>query len=489
MRIRVIVAVAALLVSGSLALAVSYDWAGSGTAEWENQANWDSGDASPGDDGYPDDSGDYAYFPDGSSGFITTTSALTIYRLEGTGGSGSSFTIQLGGDFTVTDTTYERGIDMRQGTLDAHSGGDPHVTVAGSLFLYASGRYLATSGTTTIGNNTQTSLFRINYFRHNSGTVHKVGARSLYVTDFPVGDNAVYDLLVDDGWVYLWGDLDVRHDISGVASKKIILAGEGKKLTLGSSSHSSQVSVSLSGHSAVHTYVYAYDKSFPADINDLGPAGTHSFLGVQNVGHTGYHSDNQHIRWLNIHQQEDWVGIGETNTLDGECWFKHDVTDGTNTDANPNAFVIGTNNVTFESNVTINAGTWTVGSGTITLAGNAFTNKGTFVCGTGTVILTNNVTVNNNNQAFYDVTVNAGTGNTVTLEAGKISAISNLLHVVSGTCHTDDKIDKPATENGTWDRQSGGVNTIACGANPLIDVDAVLETGNPPPTGTVIMVR
>lgn len=124
----------------------------------------------------------------------------------------------------------------------------------------------------------------------------------------------------------------------------------------------------------------------------------------------------------------------------------------------------------------------------IQCAGN-WANSGTFTCDSSTNIFTASASVDNNNQAFYNLYVDCGLGSTVTMASATVSAISNLLHVVSGTCHTDDLIDKDAVGVGTWARLGGGTNTIICGIGPQIDAGATLETGNGPARRTVFYIR
>lgn len=128
------------------------------------------------------------------------------------------------------------------------------------------------------------------------------------------------------------------------------------------------------------------------------------------------------------------------------------------------------------SSVDFGSSTWTVGGG--------WTNSGTVACGTSTVAFTNAASVDNNHQAFYNLTSDAGAG-TVTLAAGEVSAVSNLLWVKSGTCHTVDKVDKKPTGAGTWTRMTGGINVITCGLRPQIDPGATLEADYWPPPSTI----
>ncbi len=59
-------------------------------------------------------------------------------------------------------------------------------------------------------------------------------------------------------------------------------------------------------------------------------------------------------------------------------------------------------------------------------------------------------------------------------------AISNLLHVVSGTCRTDDNLSKYYTGGGTFVPLTLGANTIVCGARPQVESGVTLEAGIPP---------
>ncbi|MBZ0166999.1 MAG: LamG domain-containing protein, partial [Candidatus Omnitrophica bacterium] len=81
-----------------------YEWTGaSDQATWEDQLNWDFGDGSAGDDGYPDDAGDKAYFMSTSHTIDTPAGTLTIGDIETQ--SGFAGTIILTGTLVVDDST------------------------------------------------------------------------------------------------------------------------------------------------------------------------------------------------------------------------------------------------------------------------------------------------------------------------------------------------------------------------------------------------
>jgi len=134
-----------------------------------------------------------------------------------------------------------------------------------------------------------------------------------------------------------------------------------------------------------------------------------------------------------------------------------------------------------------NGGTFKATSGTTTMGGD-FSNDGTFTHQSGNVTFTNAAAVDNDGEAFYDLTVDAGSGKMVTLALGTVSGISNLLHVVSGTCHTDDMVSPEPTGAGIHRPLGGGENTMICELTPQIDADATLETGNSA-DGTVVVVK
>ena len=74
----------------------NYVWTGNTNGSWENQGNWDSGDGSAGNDGYPDDNTDLALI-NSTNDSITTAGTVTIGELQITG----TFT----GTLTMSGTT------------------------------------------------------------------------------------------------------------------------------------------------------------------------------------------------------------------------------------------------------------------------------------------------------------------------------------------------------------------------------------------------
>jgi len=189
-----------------------------------------------------------------------------------------------------------------------------------------------------------------------------------------------------------------------------------------------------------------------------------------------YNPSPCHLKWLDINgsQQTDGDAGGVTTlVLDGDCTFDSFTL--------KSGDVLNVSNATavFDGDYTVSGGTTIVSSGTMVIDG-TFTNGGTFIAGTSTVILTNSSsTLYNNAQAFYNLTVAPGGGNTVTLPLGQVSAVQNLLHVVSGTCHIDDRISGPTDGLGTWSHVGGGVNVMPCGGHPYVAAGATRETGNP----------
>ena len=81
-----------------------YQWTGvSDQATWEDQLNWDFGDGSAGNDGYPDDAGDKAFFMSSSDIIDTPSGTLTIGEIETqTGFAGS---LVLTGTLEVDNST------------------------------------------------------------------------------------------------------------------------------------------------------------------------------------------------------------------------------------------------------------------------------------------------------------------------------------------------------------------------------------------------
>jgi len=360
------------------------------------------------------------------------------------------------------------------GTLDAHTGGDPNVEL-GDLHVLSGGMYKATAGTTVIVRDFKNE----GRFRHNNGTVAFKDTDHSYVNRYGLsatGENAFYDLTGTGtglSGITLYGSIDIQHDLfeSGNAVQ-LRLRWNGTVVTFGTDDYASQVGISYFDSSGgyapitVQSVNSAYPAVFKPTISRL------RFFGHPDEG--GYMSHSAHAKWVDVQKAVTMpTNAGpKTLTLDGDCRFAGFSITSSNT------FITGSHNVIFDGNLNIaTGGTYNAGAGTTIVAGD-YTNRGTFVCGTSTMVLTNGSTsVDNSNQAFHNLTSAPGGGNTVTLAAGTIPAISNLLHVVSGTCRTRDEIDKVPTGPGTYISHGHSSNTIACGVSPHIEAGATLEMG------------
>jgi len=459
-------------------------WTGeSDQSTWTDSGNWQPSS------GYPGDSGDKATIPSKLAHAIHTGGALTIGQLEMQ--TDCSATITLGGALTISGdgvqsgdmiiaggTFYCNGNDLIvatdasvSGTLDAHSGGAPSVTIGGSFTINSGGAYGATSGTTTLLGDFD------NYgaFTHNDGTVTFSGGSANYYMDGNfTGSNAFYNLSVFNKWCRPYDSVTIEHDLTGTGPFHLKANPGG--LTLGTSSYASQVTISaLYGSGATIQYMYGADESHPAQIS----SGT--FLFLDSYDYSGYAPRIAHVKWIDVGPAIVTAGGSKTIALVGECEF------GAFTVSIGDELAIGTNNATFRGDLTIN-GTNTVTSGTIT-CGESFTNNGVFSCGTSTMVFTNGgAGVDNNSQAFHNLTAAAGVGNTVTLAAGTISAISNLLHVVSGTCQTDASLSRGYEGDGTFVLLPPARHMIVCGEAPLVELGATLKAGDFGPSGSLFKI-
>ncbi|MBF0246435.1 MAG: hypothetical protein HQL31_14420, partial [Planctomycetes bacterium] len=129
--------------------AYTWTWTGDGAdAAWETQENWDVGDGSPGDDGYPDDARDRVYI-NATGNAITTASAITVGELNLQDGFSGNLT--LGGNLATSDYLGKSGnlllgegnlITARDSASDISVGGELSVELGGNLFV----RRSSTSG-------------------------------------------------------------------------------------------------------------------------------------------------------------------------------------------------------------------------------------------------------------------------------------------------------------------------------------------------------
>jgi len=493
---------------GTLHYATNYTWTGAVDGDWEDQGNWNSGDGSPGDDGYPDGPLDRAFVPAAIPDTITLSGAITVDKLEFQ--PSCIATVLCGGTFTADDSlsfgtvvindssaTFRcRGHDLDVdgeliilGTLDAHTDGDPSVTVGEELTLDVGGVYSATRGTTQAGN----SLYLFGTLTHNGGTVLMDSSVTCYL-QYGHDDYKprFHDLIIDGMSVHPANnnydqneDIFIEHSLiitNGGTFLHRNTRGMGTWIYFGTTTNSATIENDgtydfYENGGSRQPKIYAATNTYPVIVtgNDF----------LWNNGGSATVDTEVNLKWVDY--RIDLSTEGDTKgvfiRLDGDCTFQN-VTIKTSDTIIAQDYNHALEDLTIEA-----GGTWTNASCTNTVSGD-FDNSGTNHAGTSTMIFTGaGKNVDNNNQAFYNVTANPGGGNLVTLEAGKVSAVQNLLRAQSGTCHTDDKIDQNPVVNGTWSRLGGGVNTIACGVPPQIDLNATLETGDPPPFGTVVIIR
>jgi len=383
-------------------------------------------------------------------------------------------------NLTVTaNTLYCRGYDLTtvgpvelSGTLDAHTGGDPADVTLLTLDINVGGVYSATTNDTTLGdaNNASATAFdNDGTFTHNNGRVVLVGAAYQYLD----GSSATvfYDLR---NTAQCRTRANVEFTVINLfAQTTTFRHADNLTINIGDSTHAGEWQC---GQAATFRH------GGNGDIARI--IGKHPTQYAEITGADGWSFSQSVMTIGNIDYQYDTTignSFGST-TLEGDCQF-------TNLFVDHNYLNVQSYNLTCH-NLTIDAeATNTVTSGTITVGG-SFTNLGEFVCGTGTVVMGGAGNVDNNAQPFYNLTADAGTGNTVTLAGGgQVSAVSNQFHVASGTCSMADMLDKSTTGAGVWQLLGGGVTVMDCGLAPLVDAGATLQTGNPPPAGTIVVVR
>jgi len=445
-----------------------YVWTGAADqSTWANSGNWRPSS------GFPDDSEDKATIPAGLTHSINTGGALTIGELDMQ--SGCTATIVLGGALTVSTnggrngemaisngTLFCNGQDLNvyhkvtiTGTLDAHSNGDPSVTL-GPLTINAGGVCSATTNTTTIVGDFENN----GTFTHNGGTV-KIGTGTGY--DELKGTTAFYNLSVIGGDAKIGDDAEITV-INLFRVSHWCRFKDNVTVNLGDATHAGELTDFASSGHFYHSGDWDSISVIGKHPTDYAVIGNDAFgwtLGIWTLSNVHYDADD-------TMDSQGRVGV----TYSGDCKFRDLTMNGVHA-------VPGSSALTFDSLTLDSNGTYEVDSGTTTISGN-FTNDGTFACGTGTVVFAGTGNVDNNNQAFYNLTSAAGAGNKVTLAAGTISAISNLLHVVSGTCHTDDNLSEGYTGGGTFAPLPRGANTVVCGVSPLVDSGARLEAGDIP---------
>jgi len=496
MRTTLALAVAVALVVCTLSFAVDYVWTGGGdSTTWAAAANWGAAD-------YPRLNTDTATIDidNGDADINTPAAGLTIGDLMTTGLFDEKIvcggTVTIDGHMTISNGTFEcNGYALSvvsnvylYATLDAYDGEAPDAGPSVSMHflqIYTGGKYDGTSGTNTMSDASGEEWWGNDVgpagFIHNSGTVKYDGTGQIR------GLETVFNkLIVNADNIELRGPQLTFESGITVNDSHYCLANYWATpvYTFGTSTSSGYIDGG-SGTRAlrVHDCGLADGKSATFQAANKGYP---LLITGDNDWDWSYVGVPQHIKfkWADVRFNIDTDGDGNKISLVGDCTFTNITLQALD------AFDVGAYGATTHD-LTIDAnGTNTVSTGTNALTGN-FANSGTFACGAGTMIFTNSVSVDNNGQPFYNLTVNAGAGNTVTLSSGgQVSAISNLLHVSSGTCHTDDKIDSPSISGtGEWDLLGGGVDVIACGVNPQVDAGAKLETGNEPPHGSVVIIR
>ncbi|MGE0267765.1 MAG: LamG-like jellyroll fold domain-containing protein [Candidatus Omnitrophota bacterium] len=94
-----------------------FEWTGvADNITWSNQLNWDFGDNTPGNDGYPDDEFEEVYIYSGSDNIVSPSGTLTIGGMLMTSGFSGSLT--LSGTLVVDDSVgLDADVIIRGGTL------------------------------------------------------------------------------------------------------------------------------------------------------------------------------------------------------------------------------------------------------------------------------------------------------------------------------------------------------------------------------------
>ncbi|MGP8215343.1 MAG: hypothetical protein ACLQQ4_07255, partial [Bacteroidia bacterium] len=142
----------------------------------------------------------------------------------------------------------------------------------------------------------------------------------------------------------------------------------------------------------------------------------------------------------------------------------------------------GAGNLTLGTNFT-NSGSFTLGTGTLTVPG-VFTNSGTFTAGTNSTVLLDdaaNSTLAAGGATFYNLTVNIGAADTITL--GSAITVSGTLLITTGSIDVSAS-NFPITINGTFTNNSattafnGRGGTVTFGANSTLGGNFVTTFSN-----------
>jgi len=447
-------AIAVVIVLTGISIAQGAAFTSTQDGDWDNTNTW-GGAGTPG----ADDT-------------VTITNNVDLAQAE----SCSNLTIGAGGTLDCQGTNFTAsGSVIISGTLDAHTSGEANVILGsvvpvGTVTINSGGVINApgSTGSLTIGGT----------FDNNngaSGYVHNNGTLSLEPVTFRIyaymGNATFYNIVMtsDEYEVRFWTDDFTVVNLLDWSAGYVVYLYSGITITIGSSSQ--QGEIKAAGTTSFYIgeagfTVQAADPAYPAKLGGL----TVNFIRGK-CNYTLKDIEFTSDATTTAYEPDPAPVV----TVEGTVSFM-----GYKVAWPDDTLAIGTNNAIFRGDFT-NEGTNTLTSGTMTCGGN-FTNNGVFNCGTSTVIFTNtaNVNVDNNGQAFYNLTVNAAAGTTNTLVAGQVSAISNLLHVMSGTCHTDDNLSKYYTGGGTFVPLTSGANIIPCGARPQVEPGATLEAGCPP---------
>ena len=514
MRTTAATLIAVLLVWGGPVFAAIYIWdAGGDGTLWTNPANWNP-------DGVPG-VGDVAGIEiDNGGRSITTSVAVTIHEME----MKDFFdeTIVMSAPFTATrmsigpgtldcngnDLTVTEWVRLN-GTLDAHTGGDPSVNI-GELNIRGSGTYNATAGRTTLTWNQVARSTPIytngGSFVHNQGTFHlNPGGNGALEGDM-TGPNAFYNLV----WDFTDGDIqssiDILHDLTVTQKVDVRFDPKGATtgdivMTLGDVDYSSSLigpggccGFAFISADGFNLTIQGKSSAFPAHIGGGGGPVMEIFRGADSQT-----PDELHLGAITIYHPGDPLNIRADSVdlfIDDDVVFELIGSRGLELGSG-NTLSVQDNNLTFSNDVAalinLNGSTTTVTTGTILLTGGVtWTNGGGFSAGTSTVVFSNgSSTVHNNGQAFYNLTAAPGGGNTTTLPSGQASAVNGLLHVIDGTCNIPgDNITKPKIGAGAFVELGPFGSDITLANSPQVESGATLRAGlNVPPGGTLIVVK
>ena len=248
---------------------------------------------------------------------------LTINNAGNTTKCSSTQTIL--GAFTITAGTFDMmnqvltvtGATSITGILDAHTNGDPAITL-GVLSIETGGQYKATSGTTILlGNFTDAGTFT-----HNDGTVSTAAGTAILLLG--TSNTAFYDIKSAStgsgvSTFKQYTNKTVEHDmITGSKELQWQLNTNDVVLTLGTTGYASQIDADyFDGTVVANQYVQSASESYPAVFKS-----TIQFLRFTgHTGQAGYMPTNAHIKWVDIQKAVTTPGDTKTITLGGKCEF------------------------------------------------------------------------------------------------------------------------------------------------------------------------